>query len=110
MRKRIPTMVLVLAFAVGVLVLAGCGDKPAEQAEQAVPATQSTGTAAEHPTAQPAEHPGSPAADQAVATHDCAGGCGMTAVPEDQLTLVDGKWYCAGCVAKAKEHEGHDHG
>lgn len=103
MRKRIPTVVLVLAFAVGVLVLAGCGDK---QAEQAVPAAQSTGTAAEHPT----EHPGSPAAGQVVATHDCAGGCGMTAVPEDQLTLVDGKWYCAGCVTKAKEHEGHDHG
>ncbi len=45
------------------------------------------------------------------ATHDCDGACGMTAVPEAQLTQVDGKWYCAGCVEKAKaEHEGHDHG
>jgi hypothetical protein len=43
------------------------------------------------------------AAAESVATHDCAGACGMTAVPEDQLTEIDGKWYCAGCAAKAKE-------
>ena len=52
------------------------------------------------------------AAAETVATHDCAGACGMTNVPEDQLTEIDGKWYCAGCAAKAKEedHSGHDHG
>jgi hypothetical protein len=44
-----------------------------------------------------------------VATHDCEGACGMTSVPEDQLTEIDGKWYCAGCAAKAKEADDADH-
>ncbi len=63
-----------------------------------------------------------PAADSATKvaeTHDCDGGCGMTAVPADQMTEVGGKYYCGGCVIKAKEeagekaedsHEGHSHG
>jgi hypothetical protein len=45
-----------------------------------------------------------------VATHDCAGDCGMTNVPESEMTEIDGKWYCAGCARKAQEDHGHDHG
>lgn len=46
-----------------------------------------------------------------VAAHDCDGGCGMKAVPMDQLTEKDGKFYCAGCIKKAEagDHSGHDH-
>ncbi len=50
-----------------------------------------------------------------VAAHDCDGGCGMKAMPADQTVEVDGKFYCKGCAAKAKEHdhegdhEGHNH-
>ncbi len=46
-----------------------------------------------------------------VATHDCDGGCGMKAVPMENLTEKDGKFYCAGCVkkAEAEDHSGHDH-
>ena len=46
-----------------------------------------------------------------VATHDCDGGCGMKDVPKDQLTEIDGKFYCAGCAKKVQEddHSGHNH-
>ncbi len=48
-----------------------------------------------------------------VAVHDCDGGCGMTKVAVDKLTVVDGKYLCEGCAKKAKgdghDHEGHDH-
>ncbi len=49
-----------------------------------------------------------------VATHDCDGGCGMKNMPAGQTTEIDGKFYCAGCAAKAKgdeggSHEGHNH-
>jgi formylmethanofuran dehydrogenase subunit E len=52
------------------------------------------------------------AEEPVVARHDCAGGCGMTDWPEDQMTEHDGKWYCKGCAVKleAEGHEGHDHG
>ena len=51
---------------------------------------------------------------EVTAVHDCDGGCGMTNVPEVQLTEVDGKYYCKGCMAKMEaeehtDHEGHDH-
>jgi len=51
------------------------------------------------------------AAEPVVARHDCAGGCGMTDWPEDQMTEHDGKWYCKGCAAKLEghDHDGHDH-
>lgn len=69
----------------------------------------------EKPTA---EQPAAESATQVAETHDCDGGCGMTEVPMDKLTEINGKYYCAGCAAKAKEeagedgesHEGHDHG
>jgi len=65
-----------------------------------------------------AANPPAEAAAQVAEAHDCDGGCGMTAVPMDKLTEVNGKFYCAGCAAKAKAeagtdeegHEGHGHG
>ena len=46
-----------------------------------------------------------------VAVHDCDGDCGMTDVPVDQMTVTDGKYYCAGCAKKAEgtEHPAKDH-
>ena len=81
--RMLTTLVFLLA---ALFVMAGCGggDEASTQADQAEPATE----------AAPAE---------AVATHDCAGGCGMKAVPEDKMTEVGGQWFCAGCVDKAKE-------
>ncbi len=74
-----------------------------------VPLLSGCGGGGEQEEAAPAED-----AAATVAAHDCAGGCGMTNVPEDQLTEVEGKWYCAGCVPKEAEeeedHSGHDHG
>ena len=92
---------VLLVAAVGLmLLLVGCDSGNQEAAE--TPAVENTTTVAE--------------------AHDCDGGCGMTAVPMDHLTEVNGKFYCGGCVEKAKadaegtteeteeEHEGHSHG
>ena len=51
------------------------------------------------------------AAATEVAVHDCDGGCGMKDVPVDEMTVVDGKYYCAECAKKIQEgdHSGHDH-
>ena len=85
MRKLLIFLAVVL-FALP-LALAGCGES--EQAASEADAVEK------------------------VATHDCAGGCGMKDVAVDQLTEVDGKFYCAGCapkVDKEEDHSGHDHG
>ncbi|MCB1182475.1 hypothetical protein KDM41_03505 [bacterium] len=94
-KETIIALLAVLVLALGVAACGG-GDKTEATAEKA---------AAEHamPEAQVAE------------THDCDGGCGMTAVPMDKLTEINGKYYCAGCAKKVQEeggesHEGHDHG
>jgi len=92
----VSTLVFLLALG---LCLAGCGgDSGSEQTKQ---------TKSEESAAQTAGE-AAPATDSpTVATHDCAGGCGMKDWPEDQLTEIDGKWYCAGCAknvqAEAKE-------
>jgi len=102
MNKRMilgASLITLLAFG---LLIAGCGggDDNGTQAESAAPAEE----------AAPAET-ATDATTEVVATHDCAGGCGMKAVPEDKMTEVDGKWYCAGCAKKAQaEHEGHGEG
>lgn len=49
-----------------------------------------------------------------VTVHDCDGDCGMTGVAVEEMTVVDGKYYCAGCAKKAAGaeqpgHDGHDH-
>ncbi len=98
MNKRLilgASLITLLAFS---LLIAGCGGGGED-------------TAAEAESAAPAEEP-APAAETAaetVAVHDCAGGCGMKAVPEDKMTEIDGKFYCAGC-AKKVQAEGHGEG
>ncbi|MFO7608020.1 MAG: hypothetical protein R6X35_02305 [Candidatus Krumholzibacteriia bacterium] len=108
MPRRFLIMMFVLTCLAGALLLAGCGDGEAEQAEQAAPPSgQPAGTAAQPAVEHSNEHP----AATAVATHDCDGGCGMTAVPEDQMTEIHGQWYCGGGAKRAQEdHAGHDHG
>ncbi len=74
-----------LILMVSLVAFAGCGEKDAEKVE---------------------------AAAEVAVTHDCAGGCGMTKMPADKTTEVDGKFYCAGCAKKAEagdSHEGHSH-
>jgi hypothetical protein len=101
-------MMFALATDAGAQLLCGCGGG---EAEQPTPAGQSAGTAAEQAAPPAPEHPTEHPAATAVATHDCDGGCGMTAVPEDQLTQIDGKWYCAACAKKVQEGQtGHGAG
>lgn len=87
------TMLTILLCSM--FLLAGCsgGDDAATTAEEMTPATD-TAPAAE---AAPAE------AEAVAAVHDCDGGCGMKAQPEATMTEVEGKWFCAGCVGKAKD-------
>lgn len=79
------TILAILLTALFLLAGCGGGDDATTQAEEAAPATEAA-----------------PAAAEAVATHDCDGMCGMKDVPEDQLTEIEGKYFCAGCVEKAK--------
>jgi hypothetical protein len=104
MNKRIILGTSLITLLTLVLLVAGCGngDDTASQAESAAPAEEMV----------PAET-ATESAPEAVAVHDCAGGCGMTAMPEDQMTEIAGKWYCAGCAKKVQaegEHEGHGEG
>jgi hypothetical protein len=82
---------LLLALALAVGCGGGGGDEQAAEAEQAAPAAEAT----------------------EVALHDCDGDCGMKDVPVDKMTVVDGKYYCAGCAKKVEggghDHDGHDH-
>ena len=103
MKTRL-TLGSALALAL-VLVLAGCGggDDNTAQSDHPSPAPEAS-TASE-----------TPADATTVARHDCAGGCGMKNWPEDQMTEIDGKWYCAGCAKhvqteETEEEEGHGDG
>ncbi len=86
--KKMLTLSLILMLSLTLLPLAGCGDGDGggEKAQKS----------------------------EVAATHDCDGGCGMKDVPMDQLTKVDGKYYCASCAEKAKSgdhgHDDHKHG
>lgn len=84
---KLLTTLAILVAALFLMTACGGGDDATTQAEDHTPAAETT-------EAAPAE---------AVAVHDCDGGCGMKAVPEDKMTEVAGKWFCAGCVDKAKE-------
>jgi len=96
MNKRLilgASLITLLAFS---LLIAGCGGgDTASEAESAAPAEGAA------PTAE--------TATETVAVHDCAGGCGMKAMPEDKMTEIDGKFYCAGC-AKKVQAKGHGEG
>ena len=98
MNKRLilgASLITLLAFS---LLIAGCGgggEDTAAEAESAAPAEEAA--------------PAAETATDAVAVHDCAGGCGMKGMPEDKMTEIDGKFYCAGC-AKKVQAEGHGEG
>ncbi len=101
MTKRNILAAFLVTLMCGLPLVGGCGGGGDEEA--AVPAESAASAEAAAPT------------EATVAVHDCDGACGMTNVPEDQLTEIDGKWYCAGCAPKAQEeadedHSGHDHG
>ena len=121
MTRRLLVLTTVLALvAVGALALAGCGGK--DDQAQACSAcgmkvaadkaqTVDGKLLCEHCAPKPEEATGTAATEHPTAVHDCAGPCGMKAVAEDQLTEIDGKWYCAGCAKNAaQDHTGHDHG
>jgi len=87
--KKLMLLLTAAFLLLSLVAFTGCGDKPAEDAAKDTDAPQ-------------------------VATHDCDGGCGMKAMTAEQTTEVEGKFYCAGCAAKAKGdhaggHEGHNH-
>lgn len=102
MKMRL-TLGMALTLAL-VLVFAGCGggDDQAAQADHPAPA----------PAPEASTATETPADATTVAGHDCAGGCGMKNWPEDQMTEIDGKWYCAGCAkhVQTEEEEGHGDG
>jgi hypothetical protein len=86
---------MILVALLSLFLVAGCGGGSDETQAEAAKDTEA-------PAAE------APAGETQVAAHDCDGGCGMKNVPMDQLTEVDGKYYCAGCAKHAQEHD-HDH-
>ena len=92
MNKRLilgASLITLRAFS---LLIAGCGgggEDTAAEAESAAPAEEAA--------------PAAETATETVAVHDCAGGCGMKAVPADKMTEIDGKFYCAGCAKKVQD-------
>ncbi len=125
---------------VSAMMIAGCGGEEAEMATcsicmEEIPADQVQMVGGEVMCKKCAEmDDGTEVAEE---THDCDGPCPMTDVPLSKLTVVDGKYYCKGCLTKLKaegviddavdavegaaeeagellekvdEHAGHDHG
>ena len=98
--KKLLVLMSVLALVLALGLLTGCGSKSESET-----AGEAAGQSMDNTSGQAA-------GGAEVAYHDCDGGCGMTHVPMDQLTEIDGKYYCAGCAAKVKaaaEEEGGDH-
>ncbi len=85
--KKMMILLSAVVLLVSLMAFTGCGEKPADEGAAKADAT-------------------------VVATHDCEGGCGMTDMPADKTTEIDGKFYCTGCAKHMQEenHEGHDHG
>ena len=107
MNKRLILGASVIGLLAMFLFIAGCGDGGEEATTQAEHPASS-----EHPTADAATEAAKVEVEKAadaVAVHTCAGGCGMKDMPADQMTEIDGKFYCAGC-AKKVESGGEGHG
>ncbi len=104
MSKRLILGASLVSLLALFLFVAGCGDggDTASEAESAAPAEE---VAPAETTVETATE----TATETVAVHDCAGGCGMTGMHEDQMTEIDGKFYCPGC-AKKMESGGEAHG
>lgn len=106
----IPALVL---LALGALLLAGCGAKTEAAAcagcGHELAAKDAVMVGGEALCAACAEKK---AGETVTARHDCAGGCGMKDWPEDQMTQIEGQWYCKGCAANLEQgtDEPHDHG
>ena len=106
-RFAIPAL---LVLALGALLLAGCGTKAEASAcagcghELAAKDAVMVGGAAYCKACAEKK-----AGEAVTARHDCAGGCGMMDWPEDQMTQIDGQWYCKGCAANLQGGESHDH-
>jgi formylmethanofuran dehydrogenase subunit E len=114
MTRRIAMIALAVLALGAALAPAGCGGKDGgaqvcsacgmQVAADKAPAADGK-LYCDHCAPKPAE-----AAAETVAVHDCEGGCGMTAVPEDKMTQIDGKWYCGGCAHMLQgDHDGHNH-
>ena len=97
MNKRIILGATLISLLAIFLFICSCGDGGGDTASQAESAATTEDTA---PVEAAAEETA-----EIVAAHDCAGGCGMTAMPEDQMTEIDGKWYCAGCAKNIQSAE-----
>ncbi len=84
--KKMMILLSALILLLSLVSFTGCGDQPADDGATKADATE-------------------------VATHDCDGGCGMTNMPADKTTEIDGKFYCTGCAKHMQEgdHEGHSH-
>lgn len=108
--KRFAFPVLIV-LALGALLLAGCGDDTETSVCSAcgeeLAAKDAVMVGGEACCAACAEKK---SGETVTARHDCAGDCGMTDWPEDQMTQIDGKWYCKGCAAEMEGGDGHDHG
>lgn len=105
LKRLFPILGLIVALVL-VFSLAACGGKTDTHAEKAAPPPAVEQAA---PAAVPAADSTAAPATEVAAVHDCAGGCGMTAVPETQMTAIDGKWYCGGC-AKGMQQGAHNPG
>ncbi len=106
MLNRFPLNLTLPVLMIGlVFLVAGCGSKDEKAQAEVLQNTDSIANEAVPPAPAAAQSTASraiAAARSTTATHDCDRGCGMTAVPMVQLTEVDGKYYCAGCVEHAK--------
>lgn len=108
LKRSLPILGLIAALVL-VFSLAGCSKKTDTQAQKAAPPPAVEQVEQAAPAAVPAADSTAAKATDVAAVHDCAGGCGMTAVPEAQMTQIDGKWYCAGC-AKGMQQGAHHPG
>ncbi|MEN8006149.1 MAG: hypothetical protein ABFS42_04000 [Candidatus Krumholzibacteriota bacterium] len=108
MNKRLIIGTSLVSLLALILFVAGCGggDDAATEAEGAA-------TTEEAAPVEAAAEEAAETTTEMVAAHDCAGECGMKAVPEDQMVEIEGKWYCGGCAKHMQtegEAEGHGEG
>ena len=96
MNKRLILGASLISLLAIFLLIVGCGDGGGDTASQ----TESAAPAEEAAPAETAAETATETATETVAMHDCDGGCGMKAMPEDQMTEIKGKFYCAGCAKK----------
>lgn len=119
--KKVLLLAGAAALVLSLVLVAGCGGEKAEAQTCAGCGMTLTEGHAKMIDGKPycshcAEKMAGAAAQDAgeqVAVHDCDGGCGMKDVPINQLTELNGKYYCQGCLKKMNaekaEHPKSDH-